>query len=378
MKNISRLFLLAASLVFAPVLLRAGGESSKPAQAAAKLDTGSKAPEFKPTAWVQGEPVKAFEPGKVYLVECWAIWCAPCVEQIPHLNALHKKYAGKGLVVIGTDVWDGGAANTAAFVKRKGDGMSYRVVYDDAKSGQVTREWLGAAGVNGIPHAFVVRDGIIIWHGHPGGLDDGLIELMLSGKYDYIKVTSEWKAREKAEAELRSKVTTITEEIRSLTLAKNFDGALKKADELAALDASLVGVAALQRVSIFSKKGDVTSAIRSARDAVRADGAFAKKYDLTVMLLKDKVIIADKTGAAFVVELADSLAKDPEQGDRPLTSLLCAQAHYAAGDKAGALAALRRVSGWIDDRKANAYADECTAAVNAGAAWPARPSGLGL
>src|ERR1043165_1050423 len=182
MKNMPRLFLLAAASIFGSVPPCPGGESSKPVQAVAKLDTGSKAPEFKPTAWVQGEPVKAFEPGKVYLVECWAIWCGPCVEQIPHLNALHKKYSEKGLVVIGADVWDGGAANTAGFIKRKGDAMSYRVVYDDAISGQVTREWLKASGVDAIPHAFVVRDGVILWHGHPAGLNDGMIELMLSGK----------------------------------------------------------------------------------------------------------------------------------------------------------------------------------------------------
>ena len=47
--------------------------------------------------WVQGEGPTAFEPGKVYVFECWATWCGPCVALIPHVNHLHKKYYVKGL-----------------------------------------------------------------------------------------------------------------------------------------------------------------------------------------------------------------------------------------------------------------------------------------
>ena len=33
--------------------------------------------------------------GKAVVLEFWATWCAPCVEQIPHLNELADKLAGK-------------------------------------------------------------------------------------------------------------------------------------------------------------------------------------------------------------------------------------------------------------------------------------------
>jgi thiol-disulfide isomerase/thioredoxin len=38
--------------------------------------------------------------GKVVLVDCWATWCLPCVEQLPHTVALDRKYRDAGLAVV--------------------------------------------------------------------------------------------------------------------------------------------------------------------------------------------------------------------------------------------------------------------------------------
>ena len=36
--------------------------------------------------WIQGEGPTVFEPGNIYVFECWATWCPPCVALIPHVN----------------------------------------------------------------------------------------------------------------------------------------------------------------------------------------------------------------------------------------------------------------------------------------------------
>ncbi|MEQ9104050.1 MAG: TlpA disulfide reductase family protein [Rhodothermales bacterium] len=38
--------------------------------------------------------------GKVVLLNFWATWCAPCLEEIPALNRLQKKYGEDGFVVL--------------------------------------------------------------------------------------------------------------------------------------------------------------------------------------------------------------------------------------------------------------------------------------
>src|SRR5688572_28677110 len=38
--------------------------------------------------------------GRVVLVNFWATWCVPCVQEMPGLVKLQKQYAGKGLSLL--------------------------------------------------------------------------------------------------------------------------------------------------------------------------------------------------------------------------------------------------------------------------------------
>jgi thiol-disulfide isomerase/thioredoxin len=42
--------------------------------------------------------------GKVLILDFWATYCPPCLEETPHLQALHQKYAPQGLEVVGLNV----------------------------------------------------------------------------------------------------------------------------------------------------------------------------------------------------------------------------------------------------------------------------------
>ena len=39
--------------------------------------------------------------GKVVVLDFWATYCPPCLEEIPHLNALQQKYGSEGFEIIG-------------------------------------------------------------------------------------------------------------------------------------------------------------------------------------------------------------------------------------------------------------------------------------
>jgi hypothetical protein len=89
----------------------------------------------------------------------------------------------KGVVIMGVNVWeserDAASAQRAKdFLKNQGDKMSYRV----ALGGKAfIKDWLEAADVNGIPHAFVIADGKVAWMGHPMQLSDEILGDILTG-----------------------------------------------------------------------------------------------------------------------------------------------------------------------------------------------------
>ena len=150
---------------------------------AAGLKVGDPAPATRPETMLQGEAVKDFKKGEVYVFECWASWCGPCIAAIPHLNELHKQMGKKGVVITGVNVWeserDAASAQRAKdFLQAQGSKMSYRV----ALGGKAfIKDWLEAAEVNGIPHAFVVAEGKIAWTGHPAQLTAEMLGDILTG-----------------------------------------------------------------------------------------------------------------------------------------------------------------------------------------------------
>jgi thiol-disulfide isomerase/thioredoxin len=44
--------------------------------------------------------------GRVVLINVWATWCPPCVEEMPSLQALHDQLHARGLVVLGVNIRD--------------------------------------------------------------------------------------------------------------------------------------------------------------------------------------------------------------------------------------------------------------------------------
>ena len=42
--------------------------------------------------------------GKLLVLNFWATWCAPCIQEIPSLNEFQKMFASQGVVVLGVNV----------------------------------------------------------------------------------------------------------------------------------------------------------------------------------------------------------------------------------------------------------------------------------
>lgn len=117
--------------------------------------------------WFTGNA--SMDDGKATLLVFWEVWCPHCKREVPKLQATFDKYKGDGLNIVGiTQVSNG---------KTDEEVMSFltenKVSYPVAKSGPAIPEHYN---VKGIPAAAVVKDGKVVWRGHPAMLNDALIE----------------------------------------------------------------------------------------------------------------------------------------------------------------------------------------------------------
>jgi thiol-disulfide isomerase/thioredoxin len=143
-------------------------ESPKKGGPHASLKAGDPAPTLKAARWLQGEAVREFEPGKVYVVEFWATWCGWCIHFMPHTAELQAQYKGQGVTCIGYTARDpdNTEEKVVAFVKRRGPALGYTFAYDGDRT--TYDAWMTAAGRDGLPCAFVVdKAGRIAYIGSP-------------------------------------------------------------------------------------------------------------------------------------------------------------------------------------------------------------------
>ena len=101
--------------------------------------------------------------GKVVVVNFWATWCPPCVEELPSLENAWQRYRQQGLVVLAVSGEESDVVTS--FLERLPSDITFPVLIDgDMKSGN---RWQ----IRGLPTTVVVdRSGVVHWRAE-GQLD---------------------------------------------------------------------------------------------------------------------------------------------------------------------------------------------------------------
>ncbi len=112
--------------------------------------------------------------GKATFVVFWEAWCPHCIEEVPKLEATYTKYNGKGLNIVALTK----VTRTSSDDKVNEFIKEHKLTFPVGKeAGDMSTRF----GVQGIPAAAVVKNGKVVWRGHPARVTDAMIEGWIAG-----------------------------------------------------------------------------------------------------------------------------------------------------------------------------------------------------
>jgi len=106
------------------------------------------APDFSLPA-LDGTPVTLSQyRGKVVMLNAWALWCPPCVVEMPSMQELYDRLKEKGFVILAVEVGRSDASEVKEFVAKHG--LRFPVLLDG--EGRMR----GLYAISGVPETFLV------------------------------------------------------------------------------------------------------------------------------------------------------------------------------------------------------------------------------
>ena len=153
-RRLGRRHLIAAAIAPLVLLALLGAFLVARAPAASPTAIGNPAPDFA-LADLDGNPVRLADfQGRPVIINFWASWCGPCVEEFPLLREAASHHAGDGLVVIGI-VWRDRSEAARDFMER--NDATWAAAMDPGE------RVAGDYGILGPPETyFIGRDGTIV------------------------------------------------------------------------------------------------------------------------------------------------------------------------------------------------------------------------
>jgi thiol-disulfide isomerase/thioredoxin len=119
--------------------------------------------------WFQGESDVDLASDQTTLLVFWEVWCPHCKREVPKLQALYDSLHDDGLQIVGLTKVNRSATEESVRSFMAEQNLSYPVAKED---GSLSAHF----SVQGVPAAAVVKDGKVIWRGHPARLSEDMLK----------------------------------------------------------------------------------------------------------------------------------------------------------------------------------------------------------
>ena len=119
------------------------------------LKKGLPAPDFT-LPGLDGKMVRLADyKGKVVLLNIWATWCPPCVEEMPSMEKLYRELKGEGFEILAVSIDETGAKDVRPFMKKHK--LSFPALTDSKEAIKSLYQ------TTGVPESFIIdKDGILV------------------------------------------------------------------------------------------------------------------------------------------------------------------------------------------------------------------------
>ena len=306
--------LLAAIISQAPAATQAA-PAAPAAPTTLALSIGSKAPIPEISDFVRGEKPTFFEPGKVYVIEFWATWCPPCRQSMPHLTKLAEDMKSKGVVIVG--VSDEKVDTVRTFLEKDEWKQKARYTLATDPDRSTHKAYMEASGQGGIPTAFIVKEGVVQWIGHPMEMDAPLAKIV-DGTWDPKTAKQTFEDSVAEEMKAMGRQNDMTKAIDS----KDWDKAVALIDaEIAANTGEEAMQSKVQKAQILLVAGRSEAAYALCAELIKEDPALRNFVATSVLHLPD---VADRR-----VDLAITWLTDVTSAAGPANPQVLAELAYA-------------------------------------------------
>lgn len=322
---------------FALVVMMSLSTMAQEQEQQTSLFIGDKAPPLKYGKWIKGNPVKGYEKGKLYLFEFWATWCGPCIASMPHLSEFAKENKDKA-TVIAVNIWESKVAGkkpsaslpkVQKFVTNMGDKMGFSVI-SDSEDQWMGNKWMKAAGQEGIPCTFIVKDGIIMWMGHPIELDS-IVKVVNSGSYDVMAARNARIQKDKEGDAAMAPFKKLYGAYEKAVKEKKYNEALQITEEGMKLDPNFAGTFGFFKFQVLLENINEDSALAFAKEWQKSKPGYVGS---TGAIIVNRPGLKKET-YLFGIELIKTLFNTPQPAS--LVYNLLAKGYANMGDYAAAV-----------------------------------------